>query len=69
MDKKNNFSTRQQTHPHQEGQVNNITPQKEGTDQRVSENKSQAMPDILNDNSEQRSGDSKDDSSERQDER
>lgn len=57
MDKKNNFSTRQQSAPHREGQMDNVTPQKDGTGQRVSENKSQAMPDILNNNEEQhRSG-------------
>lgn len=72
MDKKNNFSTRQQPHGHQEGQMNNVTPQQEGTGQRVSENKSQAMGDILNDGEEQKAGgsqDQKNESGEQQEER
>lgn len=69
MDKKNNFSTRQQPHPHQEGQMNNVTPQKDGTGQRVSENKSQAMPDILSDSDEQKTSESKDANDGQQDER
>jgi hypothetical protein len=56
MDKKNNFSTRQQSHPHREGQMDNVTPQQSGTGQRVSENKSQAMGDMLNDSEEQKAG-------------
>jgi hypothetical protein len=56
MDKKNNFSTRQQSHPHREGQMDNVTPQQSGTGQRVSENKSQAMPDMLNESEEQKAG-------------
>jgi hypothetical protein len=64
MDKKNNFSTRQQSHSHKEGQMDNVTPQQSGTGQRVSENKSQAMGDMLNDNdvpSPERGGDGEND--------
>lgn len=61
MDKKNNFSTRQQSYSHKEGQMDNVTPQKEGTGQRVSENKSQAMGDIMNESDEQRGRSQEDD--------
>lgn len=56
MDKKNNFSTRQQSHPHKEGQMDNVTPQQAGTGQRVSENKSQAMGDMMQESEEQKAG-------------
>lgn len=46
----------QQDHPHREGQQNNTTPQVQGTGQRVSENKTQPMSDMLNESDEQRSG-------------
>lgn len=43
MDKESNMDINQQSHPHQEGQENNTTPQQQGTGQRVSENKSTGM--------------------------
>ena len=48
----------QQDHPHREGQQNNTTPQVQSTGQRVSENKTQQMSDMLNESNEQRSGQS-----------
>ena len=48
----------QQDHPHREGQQNNTTPQVQGTGQRVSENNTQQMSDMLNESGEQRSGQS-----------
>lgn len=56
MDKQNNFSGNQQNYPHREGQMNNTTPQQSGTGQRVSENKSHAMDDMLNESEEQKAG-------------
>lgn len=56
MDQTNNFSGNQQSHPHQEGQMNNVTPQQSGTGQRVSENKSQTMGDMLQESDEQKAG-------------
>ena len=57
MDNQRNIGINQQSHPHQEGQENNITPQQQGTGQRVSENKSMGMSDRMNESDEQRSND------------
>lgn len=62
----------QQSHPHQEGQTMNTTPQQQGTGQRVSENKTQGMSDMMNESEEQKAGDAheqKDESGVQQDER
>ena len=56
MGTNNNPTTNQQDHPHREGQTMNTTPQQQGSGQRVSENKSQGMSDIMNESEEQRSG-------------
>lgn len=52
----NKPSMNQQDHPHREGQQNNTTPQVQGTGQRVSENNTQQMSDMMNESEEQRSG-------------
>ena len=52
----NKPTTNQQDHPHREGQTMNTTPQQQGTGQRVSENNSQGMSDMMNESEEQRSG-------------
>ena len=62
----------QQSHPHQEGQTMNTTPQQQGTGQRVSENKTQGMGDMKNESEEQKAGGAhgqKDESDVQQDER
>ena len=56
MDSNNKPSMNQQDHPHREGQQNNTTPQVQGTGQRVSKNNTQQMSDMLNEGSEQQSG-------------
>jgi len=56
MGTNNKPSMNQQDHPHREGQQNNTTPQVQGTGQRVSENNTQQMSDMLNESEEQRSG-------------
>ena len=52
----NKPSMNQQDHPHREGQQQNTTPQVQGTGQRVSENKTQQMSDMLNESEEQKTG-------------
>lgn len=56
MGTNNKPSVNQQDHPHNEGQQQNTTPQVQGTGQRVSENKTQQMSDMLNESDEQRAG-------------
>ena len=72
MGTKSKPSKNQQDHPHREGQQNNTTPQIQGTGQRVSENKTQQMSDMLNESDEQKAGRAhgqKDESGVQQDER
>lgn len=62
----------QQDHPHHEGQQNNTTPQVQGTGQRVSENNSQQMSDMMNESEAQKGGrahDQKDEGDVQQEER
>lgn len=56
MSMERNVGNNQQSHPHQEGQTNNATPQQQGTGQRVSENKSMGMADMMNESAEQKAG-------------
>jgi len=56
MGSNNKPSMNQQDHPHREGQQNNTTPQVQGTGQRVSENNTQQMSDMLNESEEQKAG-------------
>ena len=56
MGTNNKPSVNQQDHPHREGQQSNTTPQVQGTGQRVSENKSQGMSDMMNESEEQKAG-------------
>jgi hypothetical protein len=56
MGENNKPGANQQNHPHREGQMNNTTPQQQGTGQRVSENKTQGMSDMLNESEEQQAG-------------
>lgn len=46
----------QQSHPHREGQTMNTTPQQQGTGQRVSENNTQGMSDMMYESEEQKAG-------------
>lgn len=56
MGSNNKPGSNQQSHPHQEGQMNNTTPQVQGTGQRVSENKSRGLGDMMNESEEQKAG-------------
>ena len=56
MGTNNKPSMNQQDHPHREGQQNNTTPQVHGKGQRVSENKTQQMSDMLNESDGQKAG-------------
>ena len=56
MSTENKPSSNQQNHGHREGQMNNTTPQQEGTGQRVSTNNSQGMSDMMNESEEQKAG-------------
>jgi hypothetical protein len=72
MGTNNKPSMNQQDHPHREGQQNNTTPQVQGTGQRVAENNSQQMSDMLNESDEQKAGrahDQNDESDVQQDEK
>ena len=72
MSSNNKPSMNQQDHPHREGAQNNTTPQVQGTGQRVSENNTQQMSDMMNESEEQKAGRAhgqKDESNVQQDER
>jgi hypothetical protein len=72
MGENNKPGANQQNHPHREGQMSNTTPQQQGTGQRVSENKSRGMSDMLNESQEQKAGrahDQKDERDVQQDQR
>lgn len=72
MDSNNKPGANQQNHPHREGQMNNTTPQEQGTGQRVSENNSRGLGDMLNESEEQKAGrahEQKDESGVQQDQR
>lgn len=56
MGSNNKPGANQQDHPHREGQMNNTTPQTQGTGQRVSENKSRGLGDMMNESEEQKAG-------------
>ena len=56
MGSNNKPGSNQQSHPHREGQMNNTTPQVQGTGQRVSENKSRGLGDMMNESEEQKAG-------------
>jgi hypothetical protein len=57
MSTNNKPSMNQQDHPHREGQQNNTAPQGQGgAGQRMSENNSQQLSDMMNESDEQKAG-------------
>ncbi len=49
-------SSNQQEHSHQEGQMNNVAPQKGGAGQRENTNNSHGMSEMMNESEEQKAG-------------